>query len=312
MRRWIWGFGLVVAAIGVALFFLRTPDTEADAMHAKYGGDEARYADAGAMRVHYRVSGPRDAPTLVMIHGLSASLHTWEPLRERLEGEYRIIAYDQPGHGLTGPHPERDYTYAGMADALEAVLQAEQIDEATLVGNSMGGWMAWRTALAMPDRVSALVLLDPSGQPYDEEAASNLGFRLMTSPLGRWALKHFTPRAAIKASLLDTVSVDSIVTDAMIDQYWELLRYPGNREAAGDLFTVKREDASGRLGEIAVPTLILWGEEDQLIPVSSGSFFEERIEGSRLIVYPGVGHLPMEEVPDAAARDIASFLEANL
>ena len=311
MKLFFRGLVALIAALVAAFFVFSTPDTDPDAMHAKYGGADARYVEADGMRIQYRVSGPEDAPVLVMIHGTSASLHTWEPLRARLGDRYRILAYDQPGHGLTGPHPQRDYTFRGMGSALKAVLDAETIDRAVLVGNSMGGWVAWRAAIDMPERVSALVLIDPSGEPYDEKAASNLGFRLLTSPIGRLAMQHITPRAAVKASLHDTVSVDSIVTDAMVDQYWELLRYPGNRQAAGDQFTAKREDVSGRLGEISVPTLILWGEEDQLIPVSSAAFFEARIPGATAIIYPGVGHLPMEEVPAEVARDIDAFLGGN-
>ncbi|MEM9839434.1 MAG: alpha/beta hydrolase [Pseudomonadota bacterium] len=312
MNTFLRGFGLVLVALVAAFFLFRTPDTDPTAMHAKYGGDEARYVEAAGMRIHYRVSGPQDAPVLVMIHGTAASLHTWEPMRAGLENRYRIIAYDQPGHGLTGKHPERDYTYPGMETGLAAVLNAEQVDQAVLIGNSMGGWVAWRAALDMPERVSALVLIDTAGQPYEEASASNLGFRLMTSPLGRWAMKHITPRAMIKASLLDTVSVETIVTEEMIDQYWELLRCPGNREAAGDQFSVQREDVSARLGEIDVPTLILWGDEDQLIPVSSAAFFEANINGSEVIIYKGVGHLPMEEVADEVIRDVGAFLETAL
>lgn len=305
--------GLVVALIIGAVGFLWTPDTDPQAMRAKYGALNDTYVEtAGGMSVHIRASGPKDAPALILIHGTSASLHTWEPLRARLGNRFRIIAYDQPGHGLTGPHPERDYTFEGMADALDAVFEAEDIERAVLVGNSMGGWVAWRDALENPDRVSALVLLDAAGIPKAVDTESNLGFRLLQSPAGRLAMRKFTPRAAVEASLLDTVSVDAIVTPDMVDRYWELLRYPGNRRAAGDQFTSPRRDLSGRLGEIEVPTLVLWGEQDQLIDASSAAVFTERMPNAKAVIFPGVGHLPMEEAPNRTADEIVRFLRTNI
>ena len=302
-----WTGGAVLALIGLAAAFLYAPDTNPDAMRAQYG-EGGVFVSAGGMAIHTRASGPESAPVLLMIHGTSASLHTWAPLRSRLDADYRVLAYDQPGHGLTGPHPDRDYTYDGMAEAVDAVLASARTERAVLIGNSMGGWVAWRYALANPDRVAALVLIDPAGMPSGEEVASNLGFRFMRSGLGRTAMRTLTPRAAVEASLRQTTARDEIVTDAMVDRYWHLLRYPGNRQAAGDQFTSDRKDLSGRLGEIDAPTLILWGEEDALIPVSSGAKFAEAMPNARLVTYDGVGHLPMEEVPDAVAADIGRFL----
>ena len=302
--------GLLAALLAGFVAWAWAPDTDRAAMIAKYGGSQARWAEGpDGLRVHYRVSGPEDALPLVLIHGTSASLHTWAPLRERLDDAYRVVAYDQPGHGLTGPHPDRDYSYGGMADGLEAVLAAENIEQAVFVGNSMGGWIAWQHALAQPDQVLALVLLDASGIPLDEKPKNALGFRLMRSPLGRAAAQRLTPRAAIEASVHDTISREEIITAAMVDRYWELLRYPGNRQAMADMFARQREDLSDRLGEIEAPTLVLWGDEDQLVPVSSAQGFVDRMPDAQAVIYDGVGHLPMEEVPDAVATDLRTFLE---
>ncbi len=107
-----------------------------------------------------------------------------------------------------------------------------------------------------------------------------------------------------------SVSNQSVVTPAAIDRYWELNRYPGNRKATGERFAqyAKRETNTGRLGEIKVPTLILWGAEDKLIPVSGADWFAARIPGSVKIVYSGIGHIPMEEAPDQTATDLDAFL----
>lgn len=311
-KRYILLFVLV--AFVVAGFALRTPDTDADAMIAKYTNAQSRFVenDAG-LRVHYRDEGNPDGTPLILLHGSSASLHTWAPLVERLGADYRIISYTQPGHGLTGPHPRDDYSFAGMAEALDLVVEELGVDQFVLGGNSMGGWVSWRYALAHPNRVSALILLDAAGMPLREGEVApplNLGFRLLQNPIGRMLLEHFTPRAAVKQSILDTVSVDSIVSDEMVDQYWELLRYPKNRRAAAHRAIADRElDMAERVGEIDVPSLVIWGEEDQLIYVSAAQTFDERLPNAEIVIYEGVGHLPMEEAPAKTATDIDAFLE---
>ncbi len=316
MKR-VCAFGAGIAAILVIAFaLLRTPDTDADKMIAKYGGAEARFADgAGGLRVHWRDEGCRDCPAIILLHGSNASLHTWAPIVARLGGEYRIISFDQPGHGLTGPHPRDDYTVAGMFEALNAVANAARLDHFYLGGNSMGGFVAWRYALAYPERVDGLILIDAAGAPPREGETPpplNLGFRLLQNGLLRPLAAQITPRRIIRNSLLDTTAVDAIVDDAMVDRYWELLRFPGNRRAIALRATAGREaDFSDRLGEITDPALVLWGAEDQLIYASAATTFVERLQNADIVLLDGVGHLPMEEAPDQTANAIRRFLEAQ-
>ena len=306
-----------IGVVAVALFLLRTPDTDPSAMRAKYANDASRFAEgAGGMRVHYRDQGNPEGTPIVLIHGSSASLHTWEPLVERLGADYRVITYTQPGHGLTGPHPRDDYSFAGMAEALDLITEELALERFVLGGNSMGGWMTWRYALAHPERIEALLLLDASGAPLrpgEEEPPLNIGFRLLKSPVGRFLSLHYTPRAVIERSALQTVSVKSVMDEAAVDRYWELLRYPGNRRAAGLRAVVEREpEYAGRLGEIDAPTLIIWGAEDRLVLASAAQTFDDAMPNAEVIIYDGIGHLPMEEAPDRTAEDIDAFLKTLL
>lgn len=305
---------LVIAAIFLAL---RTPDTDRDAMIAKYGGPDASFAAGPAgQRIHYRDQGRRDGRTIALLHGSNSSLQTWEPLVKRLGGDYRIVTLDLPGHGLTGGTPDKDYSAAGMIAAVDVVAAKLGLDHFVLGGNSMGGWVAWRYALAEPGRVDALLLLDAAGMPLrkgEKVPESNLGFRLLKNPLGRWLAGQITPRSLVEKSLRQSVAKTGIVDDAMVDRYWELLRFPGNREATALRATLDREPAmADRIGEIKVPVLILFGKQDRLINPSAALTFHDRIAGSEVVLLDGVGHLPMEEAPDATAMTIADFVTRRL
>jgi pimeloyl-ACP methyl ester carboxylesterase len=314
LRIWIPVIGLV-ALVSAACALVRTPDTDRDEMIAKYGGENPIFATGpDGMKVHYRDEGCRECPVLVLLHGSNASLHTWEGVVEALGGSYRLITYDQPGHGLTGPHPREDYSATGMFEALEAVTEATRVDHFVLGGNSMGGWVSWRYALAKPERVDALILIDAAGAPLrDGERAPplNLGFRLMRNRFARPLIESVTPRSLVKQSLIESVADPDMATEEVIDRYWELLRFPGNRRATALRASTDREPAyAGRLTEIRSPTLILWGDQDRLIRVSAARTFDERIPDAEVVIFEGVGHIPMEEAPDRTSDAIRSFLES--
>ncbi len=314
MKKLLFAVFVIIAALA---FFLRTPDTDPGAMQQKYTNAASKFVESSeGLRVHYRDQGNPEGIPIVLLHGTAASLHTWEPLVAELKDEYRLITYTQPGHGLTGPHPHDDYTFAGMAEALDLVTEELDLKRFILGGNSMGGWVSWRYALAYPERVDALLLLDAWGMPLregEEEPPMNLGFRLLGSPIGRILMQHYTPRMLVKKSALQSVSVASVMDEATVDRYWEMLRLPGNRRArALAAITDRKPEMAERIGEIAIPTLVIWGEEDQLIFASAAQTFDERMPNADVVIYENVGHLPMEEAPERTALDIDVFLERTI
>ena len=139
---------------------------------------------------------------------------------------------------------------------------------------------AWRNALAHPERIDALLLLDAGGAPLragENAPPLNLGFRLARMKILRPLLEQVTPRSLVKKSVLQTVEVDRIVTEEMVDRYWELLRFPGNRRATALRNDTDREiGVADRLAEITAPTLILWGEQDKLVWASAADAFAKR------------------------------------
>ncbi|WP_309752653.1 alpha/beta hydrolase [Novosphingobium sp.] len=287
------------------------PDTDPAAMKAKYASASSQFIDVGGgLTMHVRNEGKRDGPVLVLLHGSNASLHTWEPWVARLGAKYRIISLDQIGHGLTGPNPTDQYDGDAFVGTLDALMVKMGVSKFALAGNSMGGYVAWEYALAHGDKLTHLVLIDAAGPPEDPNKKLPIGFRIARTPgINKLALV-ITPRSLFERSIHQSVSNQAIVTPASIDRYWELNRYPGNRAATGLRFAsyAGRLRDVGRMGEIKVPTLILWGAEDKLIPVSGADWFAARIPGSVRIVYPGIGHIPMEEAADRSAADLDAFL----
>lgn len=307
---------MTVTAIALGLLLIAgfaigyTPDTDPAAMRAKYGGPPSRFvALGGGLTVHVRDTGPRDSPVLLLIHGSNADLHTWDRWTQLFERRMRVVRLDLPGHGLTGPDPTGDYRTARYVAVVDRLVRKLGLRRVALAGNSMGGGVAWHYALAHPDRLRALILIDSVGQPEPAGSKPPLGFRIARWPVVRDLATVITPRALIADSLPGVFHDPKLATDAQIDRYWELLRYPGNRRATIARFAAPRDPATtARLAAIRTPTLILWGADDRLIPASAGKWLAARISGSRLIVYPATGHLPMEEAADRSAADTAAFL----
>jgi pimeloyl-ACP methyl ester carboxylesterase len=315
MKRFFTWLAIVVGVLLIGGFAIGyTPDTDPAEMKAKYATANSQFITLQpGLTVHVRDEGRRDGPVLLLIHGSNASLHTWEPWVRRLGGQYRIVSLDLPGHGLTGTHPSGDYDYPVFIDVVDRLLVKLDISRASIGGNSMGGGVTWMYALAHPEKVEAMILVDAGGAPRWEARKVPIGFRIARTPVLRDVMKVITPRSVIESSLQTSVSVKSVLTDAAVDRYWELLRYPGNREATLKRFSYTHNNHPAtreKLAALKIPTLILWGEEDNLIPLRSANWFAEAIPGSKLIVYPKVGHIPMEEVPDQSAADVAAFLQA--
>jgi pimeloyl-ACP methyl ester carboxylesterase len=314
MLRFIkWLFILLLAALAALFFWGYAPDTNAAQMERKYGSAASRFAKLEpGLRVHYRDEGKQDGPVLVLIHGSNASLHTWEQWVGILGKDYRIISLDLPGHGLTGNNPAGVYDSASYVRVVDRLLTKLNVDKAVIGGNSMGGGVSWAYALEHPEKVEALLLVDASGQPYARSGKTPLGFRLMRMPVIKEAARFIAPRSIFESSVKTSMSVQSEIDDKLIDRYWELNRYPGNRNATMQRFSNSKSMVPGtkeRLSTIKVPVLILWGAEDNLIPVTAAKWFAEAMPQAKLIIYPNVGHIPMEEIPQKSANDVKIWLD---
>jgi pimeloyl-ACP methyl ester carboxylesterase len=314
------GLLALLAVLVIAFLIFRTPDTDAAEMRAKYGAPPSQFVEiGGGATVHLRDEGPRDAPAIVLLHGSNADLHTWDRWADALKGKYRVIRFDQVGHGLTGPDPKDDYSRDNyVADILE-VADKLGLKTFLLGGNSMGGKHALAFAVKYPERLTGLVLVDAAGGPMlklarkkDDDSSSssgNIGFKIARMPGVNLLVEQITPRSLIAQSLEQSVSVKSVVTEQAIDRYWELLRYPGNRRATLKRFSLPYDPLTeAEIAGMTVPTLILWGEEDRLIPLAAGEWLGKTMPDNSLVTYPKVGHLPHEEAVEATLGDLEPWL----
>lgn len=301
---------LVVAVAGVGIWGY-APDIAPSALRAEYGQPPSRFIELpNGQSVHIRDEGPRDAPAILLIHGSNASLHTWDGWVDALKTDYRVVRYDQPGHGLTGAQVKGDYSTEAFRDTGAEVMNRLGIDRYVVAGNSMGGWVAWNIALGYPKQVTGLVLVDSSGAPAAKPTSIPIGFRLAQSPAVRPILKVFTPRLIIQQSLEQSVGDPGKITADKVDLYWKLLRHPGNREATAARGDFPRKPATAvEFAGLTMPSLILWGKKDTLIPLPNATWFARQLPNDTVVVYDDLGHLPMEEDPARTAADVRAWLQ---
>lgn len=304
---------ILVAALAAGWLALRRDDISYDALEAKYANETSRFLTLeNGLTVHYRDEGPADGDVIVLVHGYSASLHTWDEWTDSLSETHRVIRFDLPGHGLTRVQPETELTTQALAEFTDDVVNALELEDFVLVGSSMGGHTAWTYALDHQARLNGLVLVDASGLPSEGgDEATPFVFRLIRNPVIGPLLVDLDMTSLIRNGLEKSFVDQSFVTDEMVARYSELSRAPGHRKALLALATRKEADADAqaeRLTSLQVPTLIMFGDTDNLVPSSDGARFESLIPGARLIMYENVGHLPQEEAAEESLSDLQAFL----
>ncbi len=305
--------GVLMMLGALMLALSRAPDMPVQGLVARWAPPPSDFIEVRGQLVHLRDEGPRGDPLpLVLMHGTSASLHTWEGWVRALRGQRRVITFDLPGFGLTGPftgeYTPGDYGGDAYAQFVLDLLDALQVRRAVLVGNSLGGEVAWRTAWRAPERVAALVLVDASGLPFTPDKVP-IAFTLARVPVLAHSLEWVLPRGMVAASVAQVYGDPARVTPALVDRYFELTLRDGNRRALIQRIQgmVIGADAE-RIATLKQPTLILWGGRDRLIPPEVGRRLQQQIAGSRLVVFDELGHVPQEEDPARSVAPVREFL----
>jgi pimeloyl-ACP methyl ester carboxylesterase len=298
---------LVALAIGIAW----APDRPVDDLKARWAPPPSVFVPLQGMSVHLRDEG-RAADTLPMLllHGTSSSLHTWDGWVEALVPTRRVVRVDLPGFGLTGPFPDGDYNVTQYVAFVIALLDHLEIPQAIVAGNSFGGQLAWELATAAPERVAALILVDASGYPMAPNSIP-IGFKIAMNPSLQRIVNYLLPRQLIAASVYDVYGNPALVTDELVDRYYELALREGNRRALSLRLeqAVNHEARADRIPMVTQPTLILWGGQDHLIPPDTASRFANDIVASQLVVFDALGHVGHEEDPAATVEVVQRFLD---
>ncbi len=288
--------------------WLWTPDKDRAELEASYAGAASEFVLIDGLRLHLRDSAPAAAPgtpTLVLLHGFGASLHTWEPWAQALAANWRVIRIDLPGAGLTGADPGNDYSDLRTLRLLVALMDQRGVARAGFIGHSMGGRLAWRMAAEHPERVDQLVLLAPDGfasPGFEYGKAPEVGISVRAM---RWVLPRSVLRMGLEPAYADPKKLDQ----PTIDRYHDMLLAPGVRGAlVARMEQLVLQDPVPLLQRITAPTLLLWGDGDQMIPPANAQDYLRAMPRARLVLLPGLGHVPHEEAPAASLPPVLAFL----
>ena len=300
----------LLAGTGIALTW--RSDLPVSTLAQRWAPAPSAFIEVGGLNVHYRDEGPRDDPApIVLLHGTSSSLHTWDGWAETLRAKRRVVRFDLPGFGLTGPNATGDYSDAAYVGFVLQMLDALKLARVVLGGNSLGGAIAWQTAVAAPERVVQLILVDAGGYAF-EATSVPIGFRIARMPWLRGLMRHVLPRSVVESSVRNVYGDPNRVTPDLVDRYVAMTLRTGNRDAlAQRMAQMSWGQNLGGLRTLTQRTLILWGGRDRLIPPAHAQQFARDIPGSTMVVFNELGHVPHEEDPQRTVLAVQRFLGAG-
>jgi pimeloyl-ACP methyl ester carboxylesterase len=280
------------------------------------GKMEPREITLHGHRVSYRTAG--SGPLLVLIHGIAGSSATWQEVLPRLAERYTVVAPDLLGHGSSAK-PRADYSLGAYASAIRDLLGVLGYERGTIVGHSLGGGVAMQFAYQFPERCERLVLVSSGGLGHE----LHLLLRAAALPGAEWVLPllcsgglcdavdgvaRFLGRAGLRAGPdLDEIwrsfvsLSDPDARQAFIHTVRTVIDIRGQRASAGDRLYLTAE----------MPTMILWGERDPLIPVAHAYAAHERMPGSRLEIFPNAGHFPYRNDPARFVEVLVDFIQST-
>ncbi len=259
-----------------------------------------------SLRLHIYDAGPPDAPVLLLVHGLGDESDTWRHLIHPLSMHQRVIAPDLPGFGRSDPLPS--YAIPDIIHVLLDLLDTLSISSATLVGSSLGGMLSHAIAIAYPDRVQGLVLID--GHLAANKQKLSLGSLLFMVPgIGEWLYNRYRkhPQAAYAslrpfyANLENLPAADrEFLFQRVNERVWsdrQRRAYLATMRNTASWMIAQQRALRDNLKALAVPTLVIFGEEDHIIPIENAYMLPELQSTAQLVILPGVGHLPQQEAP---------------
>ena len=311
---------IVIASLLVLLlvgpFLVPVPPLENTQPTEVLADPDSQFIEVNGLNVHYKMAGEAE-PVFILLHGFGASTFSWREVMAPFSQYGTVIAYDRPAFGLTERPLEWEginpYSQEGNLNLLLGLMDTLEIEEAVLVGNSAGGTLATAFTLAYPERVRALVEVDAA--IYQTMPASNLLDWLLNTPqmdqigplisrrLAGSSGEDFIQRAWYDPSKLeDNPEIFAGYRNPLMAENWDRALWEHTK-------ATDAPDLAGRPDQIQVPTLVLSGDNDQIVPVENSRRLAEDIPGAELVILENCGHLPQEECPQAFMSAVIDFLD---
>jgi pimeloyl-ACP methyl ester carboxylesterase len=297
---------LVLLILILVVVFYKA-DIPVEVLKQKYALPPSQFDSLKGMNVHFRDEGPAtDSIPLVLLHGTASSIFTWDACTKEWLKEHRVIRMDLPGFALTGPDPNNNYSIEGYVAFVHEFLKKHNVAQCYLAGNSLGGQIAYAYAAYYPKEVRKLILIDPAGYP-SANVKGSLAFKLGKLPVLKHLLTIVTPTSVVRKSVEDVYGNKALVTDSLVQLYEEMACREGNRNALIQRLSLERQDTN-LVKRVKAPAMIIWGDQDFLIPLENAYKFQRDLANDTLVVMKGIGHLPMEESPDKVVAAVNAFI----
>ncbi len=303
---------LLICVLGIGPFLIPVPPVPGAKTPADLADPDSQFIMIDGIEFHYKTSGDGD-PTLILLHGFGASTYSWEKVIDPLSSYGTVIAYDRPAFGLTERPLQwkrnNPYSTQAQVDQLIKLMDAFEIDQAILVGNSAGGRISFETALQHPERVRAIIAVDAA--VYSEGRTSSWIKPLLRTP----QMRHLGPLIARRIQengdeIIRRAWHDpSLITEDVYIGYREPLQIADWDRALWELSAAPGiKDLAGRISGVEHPTLVITGDDDRIVPTDLSIKLAADLPNANLAVLPNCGHVPQEECPELFLDAIDGFL----
>ena len=315
MKRFLTILLIIIISPLLYLIFRKDQTHTTEELRQMFETPDSRYLEWRGSQIHYvdqkniadSSNDSNATKTLLFIHGFGGSFVNWNMVMDELPKEYRQIAIDLPGFGLSdAPDFSGDEAIIDLyMDAIDHLLVSLELDPVIMIGNSLGGYISWETAVRHPEKVDQLILVNAAG--YDMDKIGGPLIKLSKTKFFAWAQRKGVPyRLALFAARR---SVAQMPDKERTKKSHALLNRRETIETVGTIGASDEIADTNRISLVSHPTFIIWGEADHIIEVNHAHRFHRDIANSELIIYPLIGHVPMIEAPDRFSADVLRFLE---